>query len=87
MIPSLFDSQAIGKPAEFVAALDLSQELAMLAPSVQDRSSIPTCFVVFGEPPPDVKVCFRKWSERRSMNSDKPSACVRMEEVMEALNL
>jgi hypothetical protein len=74
------------KPAEFVTALQIAQEIAVLCPSVQDRPLIPSCYVLLGEPPQEVKAVFRKWSPTKaSLNGNQ--VCVRLEEVAQALGL
>lgn len=78
----------LNKPAEFVTALYMAQDIAMLSPAIQDRPMVPACYVVAGDMPADVKACFRKWSllEGNSLGG-KDSLCVRLEDVMEALKL
>ncbi|KAK5085285.1 hypothetical protein LTR05_004566 [Lithohypha guttulata] len=80
--------QCTSKAAEFVTALSIAQDIAMLSPAIQDRPVLPTCYVVAGNMPNDVKACFRKWSALESASvAGKDSICVRVEEVMEALEL
>lgn len=73
------------RESEFISAVQLAQELAMLSPSIQDRALLPTCYVAFGEPARDIRVGFRKWTPTSKEDSD--SLCVRLEEVMEVLDL
>ncbi|KEF52949.1 uncharacterized protein A1O9_10855 [Exophiala aquamarina CBS 119918] len=74
------------KPAEFITALQIAQEIAVLCPSVQDRPLIPSCYVLLGEPPQEVKAVFRKWSPPRD-SSGGSQVCVRLEEVAQELGL
>ena len=81
---------AATKAAEFATSMHLAQDFAMLAPAIQDRPILPTCYVVAGELPDDVRICFRKWSkleERNSLVGGQESICVRLEEVMKGLGL
>lgn len=80
--------QCASKAAEFITSMHLAQDFAMLSPAIQDRPLLPTCYVVAGELPQDVKICFRKWSniEANSLLG-QGSLCVRLEEVMEAVGL
>jgi len=84
----LLTRQCASKASELITALYLAQDFAMLSPAIQDRPTLPACYVVAGEMTNDVKACFRKWSalEGNSLVG-KDSICVRLEEVMEALNL
>ncbi|KAL2436923.1 hypothetical protein ABEF94_015498 [Exophiala dermatitidis] len=74
------------KPSEFVTALHIAQEMAVLSPSVQDRPVLPSCFVVFGEPPQHIKSVFRKWTPART-SPQTGQICVRVEEVMQELGM
>jgi hypothetical protein len=74
------------KPAEFVTAVQISQEIAVLSPSVQDRPFLPTCYVVMGDPPQPVKSIFRKWRPQRS-TAHASQVSVRVEEVVQELGL
>lgn len=49
------------KPADFVTAVHIAQELAVLTPSMQDRALLPSCEVVFGSLPRDARAAFRKF--------------------------
>lgn len=69
------------KPAEFVTALQIAQEIAVLSPSVQDRPLLPACYLVMGAPPQKIQSVFRKWRPQRSMSANEP-ICVRVDEVM-----
>lgn len=84
----MVNSQCSSKAAEFVTAMYLAQDFAMLSPSIQDRPLLPRCYVAMGEPTPDVKACFRRWSviDGHSLAGNE-SMCVPLEEVMEALGL
>ncbi|KAK5947633.1 hypothetical protein PMZ80_001786 [Knufia obscura] len=84
----LLTRQCASKASEFITALYLAQDFAMLSPAIQDRPVLPTCYVMAGEMTNDVKACFRKWSalEGNSLAGNE-SICVRLEEVMEALDL
>lgn len=76
------------KAGEFVTALRLAQEFAMLSPATQDRPLLPSCYVVLGDMTNDVKACFRKWSALEAQaNARTDSMCVRLEDAMEALGL
>ncbi|EXJ92314.1 hypothetical protein A1O3_00864 [Capronia epimyces CBS 606.96] len=76
------------KPAEFVTAVQIAQEMAVLSPSVQDRPALPSCFVVLGDPPPHVKAVFRKWTPQRTSPSPGAGASyVRVQEVMQELGM
>ena len=80
--------QCASKTAEFITALYLAQDFAMLSPAIQDRPALPACYVVAGDLPNDVKACFRKWSAiEASSLVGKDSICARLEDVMEALDL
>lgn len=74
------------KPAEFVTAVQIAQEIAVLSPSVQDRPLLPACYVVMGDPPDNIKSAFRKWRPARAM-PQAGSICVRVEEVMQDLGI
>jgi hypothetical protein len=74
------------KPAEFVTAVQIAQEIAVLSPSIQDRPVLPPCYVVMGDPPPQIKSVFRKWKPRRSTPGSGPM-CVRVEEVVQELGI
>lgn len=74
------------KPAEFVTAIQVAQEMAVLAPSIQDRPMLPACYVVMGEPPQPMQAAFRKWRPERAVSQPK-AMCVRVEEVMEELGI
>lgn len=84
-LPSVIGSSA-KKPAEFITALQIAQEIAVLGPSVQDRPLIPSCYVLLGDPPQEVKTIFRKWSPSKA-SLDGNRVCVRLEEVAQALGL
>ena len=84
----LLTRQCASKAPEFITALYLAQDFAMLSPAIQDRPMLPTCYVVAGEMTSDVKACFRKWSALEGNELvGRESLCVRLEEVMEALDL
>lgn len=62
-------------------ALLLTSDYATLSASLEDRPSIPKCWVLFSGVPRDVKMIFRHWDERRGlwgtaslMAGQKPSA-------------
>ncbi|OAG41501.1 hypothetical protein AYO21_04203 [Fonsecaea monophora] len=74
------------KPAEFVTAVQVAQEIAVLSPSVQDRPLLPACYVVMGDPPENIKSVFRKWRSERSASPDD-QLCVRVEEVIQELGI
>ncbi|KIX92889.1 uncharacterized protein Z520_11365 [Fonsecaea multimorphosa CBS 102226] len=74
------------KPAEFVTAVQVAQEIAVLSPSVQDRPLLPACYVVMGDPPENIKSVFRKWKPDRSASRDE-QVCVRVEEVIQELGI
>jgi hypothetical protein len=74
------------KPAEFVTAVQVAQEIAVLAPSIQDRPLLPACYVVMGDPPQKIKDVFRKWRPDRTTASGEP-LCVRVEEVLGDLGI
>lgn len=55
------------KPTDFVTALHIAQEMAVLTPSMQDRALLPSCEVVLaGCPPREVRAAFRKYTVRRA---------------------
>jgi len=84
----LLTRQCASKASEFITALYLAQDFAMLSPAIQDRPMLPVCYVVAGEMTSDVKACFRKWSALEGNELvGEHSICVRLEEVMEALDL
>ncbi|RMZ77704.1 hypothetical protein DV738_g4235, partial [Chaetothyriales sp. CBS 135597] len=75
------------KSADFVSALHIAQELAVLIPSVQDRALLPSCRVAFGEPPRDCQVAFRKWSWAKGSGAgERGSACFDIADVMDVLS-
>ncbi|OQU99007.1 hypothetical protein CLAIMM_04712 [Cladophialophora immunda] len=74
------------KPAEFVTAVQVAQEIAVLSPSVQDRPLLPSCYVVMGDPPENIKSVFRKWRPERSASRDE-QVCVRVDEVIQELGI
>ncbi|KIW63948.1 hypothetical protein PV04_08910 [Phialophora macrospora] len=74
------------KPAEFVTAVQVAQEIAVLSPSVQDRPLLPSCYIVIGEPPQHIMSIFRKWTPRRS-SLPTEQLCVRAEEVVQELGI
>ncbi|KIW99845.1 uncharacterized protein Z518_10773 [Rhinocladiella mackenziei CBS 650.93] len=74
------------KPAEFVTAVNIAQEIAVLSPSVQDRPLLPACYVVLGDPPQNIKAVFRKWRPER-VTSQGEQMCARVEEVMQELGM
>lgn len=80
--------QCSSKAAELVTALHLAQEFAMLSPATQNRPILPACHVVVGDLTNDAKACFRKWNALQAQSIlKKGSLCVRLEEVMDALEL
>ncbi|KAI1615746.1 hypothetical protein EDD36DRAFT_196112 [Exophiala viscosa] len=74
------------KPAEFVTAIRVAEEIAVLAPSIQDRPVLPVCYVVLGDPPQKVKDVFRKWRPDRSATQVDP-LCVRVDEILHELGI
>ncbi len=74
------------KPAEFVTAVQVAQEIAVLSPSVQDRPVLPAAYVVIGHPPQHFKSVFRKWKPQRS-TPQAEKMCVRVEEVVQQLGI
>lgn len=74
------------KPGEFVTAIQVAEEIAVLAPSIQDRPLLPACYVVLGDPPQTVKDVFRKWRADRTTNPIDPM-CVRVDEVLHELGI
>jgi hypothetical protein len=68
-----------------VSALHIAQEIAVLAPSVEDRSLLPSCEVVFGEPPRDFRAAFRKWAPGLNVDTSKESVLVDLAEVLRVL--
>ncbi|EXJ55444.1 hypothetical protein A1O7_08371 [Cladophialophora yegresii CBS 114405] len=74
------------KPAEFVTAVQVAQEIAVLSSSVQDRPLLPSCYVVMGEPPQHIKSIFRKWTSQKSSRPAEQS-CLRVEEVVQELGI
>lgn len=85
---ALINNQCMSKGSELVTTMYLVQDFAMLSPSIQDRPLLPRCYVVIGEPTPDVKACFRKWNVVDGYTlAGKDSLCVTLEEAMEALGL
>lgn len=80
--------QCSSKAAELVTALYLAQDFAMLSPATQDRPLLPACHLLVGAVPDDVKACFRKWNALQAQSIlKKDTLCVRIEEVMDALEL
>ena len=77
---------AARKPAEFVTAIRVAEEIAVLAPSIQDRPVLPACYVVLGDPPQKVKDVFRKWRLDRTATQVEP-LCVRVDEVLHELGI
>ncbi|KIW18677.1 hypothetical protein PV08_02966 [Exophiala spinifera] len=74
------------KPAEFVTAVQVAEEMAVLAPSIQDRPVLPTCHVVMGDPPQNVKNIFRKWRTPRTAGPSE-SLCVPVADVLQDLGI
>lgn len=70
---------------EFVTALYVAQEVAVLSPSVQDRALLPSCEVVFGEPPSDLKAAFRTWTPGANVDKNAESASFEVAEVLSIL--
>jgi hypothetical protein len=70
------------KPADFATALHIAQELAVLTPSMQDRALLPSCEVVFGALPREVRAAFRKFTEGKS---EEPGQVFEASEVLSAL--
>ena len=76
------------KSAEFLTALFAAQDIAMLASAIQDRPSLPTCYVVAGELSSDIKACFRKWNAMEATSlMGREMLNVRLDDVIEALEL
>ncbi|RMZ85645.1 hypothetical protein DV737_g610, partial [Chaetothyriales sp. CBS 132003] len=73
------------KSADFVSALHIAQELAVLTPSMQGRPLLPSCQVAFGEPPRDCQAAFRKWTPAGVSGARGPSACFDIADVMKVL--
>jgi hypothetical protein len=65
--------------------LHIAQEIAVLAPSVEDRSLLPPSEVVFGEPPLDFKAAFRKWTPGLNVDTSKETVRVDVAEVLRIL--
>lgn len=74
------------KPAEFVTAVQVAQEMAVLAPSIQDRPLLPACYVIMGDPPENVKNIFRKWRAARTVDPGE-SMCVPVADVLQDLGI
>ncbi|KPI39079.1 uncharacterized protein AB675_4538 [Cyphellophora attinorum] len=50
------------RATDFVTALHIAQEMAVLTPSMQDRALLPSCEVVLGgHPPREARAAFRKY--------------------------
>lgn len=90
LIPTDFNDSIVGssakKPAEFITAVHVAQEMAVLSPSLQDRPLLPTCHVLLGELPDDVKSVFRKWTPSRSPVQQQ-TILAPAEEVMQELGI
>lgn len=71
---------------EFVSALHIAQEIAVLSPSVEDRSLLPSCEVVFGEPPRDFRVSFRKWIPGINVDTSQETFSVEVAEILRILD-
>ncbi|KIV94095.1 hypothetical protein PV10_05250 [Exophiala mesophila] len=78
--------QSARKPVEFITALQVAQEMAVLSPSVQDRPFLPTCHVISGDIPDNIKATFRKWKPTRS-TLPQGSISARAEDVMQELGI
>lgn len=65
--------------------MHIAQEIAVLSPSIQDRALLPSCEVVFGEPSPDVKAAFRKWTPAMNVDKNAESASFEVAEVLSIL--
>lgn len=78
--------QSARKPVEFITALHVAQEMAVLSPSVQDRPLLPSCHVVSGDMPDNVKTAFRKWKQARS-TPPRGNISARAEDVMRELGI
>lgn len=61
--------EASAKSTEFVTALMFAQEYGILAASLEDRPSIPSCHVTFYGAPPDFTAAFRKWQRPAGFTS------------------
>jgi hypothetical protein len=69
------------KATDFVTALHIAQEMAVLTPSMQDRALLPSCEVVLGgHPPREARAAFRKYGVVESHSEGKTW------EVAEVLN-
>lgn len=84
----LINERCTGKAAEFISAVHIVQDIAMLLPSAQDRPALPTCFVCIGEPPIDVKAAFRKWTnDLYAAVHGSSNLCVPVAQIISALKL
>ena len=77
---------SFSKPADFVTALHIAQELAVLTPSIQDRALLPACEVIFGDPPADFKAAFRKWTPGLNIDTKTEPVCMEVAEVLRVLS-
>ena len=71
------------KPADFATALHIAQELAVLTPSMQDRALLPSCEVVFGALPREVRAAFRKFVPEKG---EEPGQVFEVADVLGALD-
>ncbi|ETN42117.1 uncharacterized protein HMPREF1541_04056 [Cyphellophora europaea CBS 101466] len=72
------------KAAEFSTALHIAQEIAVLTPSMQDRALLPSCEVVFGPLPREVRAAFRKFVPENGIDGE--AKVFEVAEVLSALD-
>lgn len=78
--------EAKARHAEFTTALHLAQDISILAPSLQDRPLMPSCHIIFGDPPKNFKDCFRKWrSTRTRPGLGGENMVIQLEEIFQAM--
>lgn len=89
---SVIGSQSQSRREEFQAALQFTQEYALLATSVENRPFIPAGNVILGDAPKEFKALFRTWDDAKIpalwQPSGKPSlGLMGLPQAMEAMNV
>lgn len=89
---SVLGSESQSKRKEFQAALQFTQEYALLAASVEDRPFIPVSNVIWGGTPREFKALFRTWVDAKvstqRQSSGKPSpSLIGLPQAIEAMDV
>ncbi|KAA8895170.1 hypothetical protein FN846DRAFT_970874 [Sphaerosporella brunnea] len=85
-------SQSQSKREEFQAALQFTQEYAILSVSVEDRPFIPVSSVILGGAPREFKALFRTWDNAKMPTQWQPARkpslrLIGLPQAMEAMNV